>query len=63
MAAALTAFIGQWIAATMPGTQALKIDRKSGRVQAKDALGWRDVGTFEDWLALGRALGVVKLKT
>lgn len=63
VAAALSAFIAKWLQATMPLIDAVKIDRISGKVQVKDALGWLDVGTFDDWLALARALGALKVKS
>lgn len=56
-AAKLQAFLVDWLRAVVPGLQNVRVCRRDGTVKARDALGWRDVGTVFDFLSIARALG------
>lgn len=58
-AAKLSRFMAEWLKPLIPNLQQLRVDNRSGRVEAKDHLGWRDVGTVHDFLPIARALGRV----
>lgn len=57
---AVTRFINSWLSRVVPGIVAVKLTWPTGKVQAKDSLYWRDVGTLPDFIALARALGVIE---
>lgn len=61
IAARVQAWLVRWLAATVPGLQTIKVDRKTGRVSVRDSLGWRDVGTTADYVSVARALGVFEV--
>lgn len=50
-----TAFLVEWLRALIPGMKAVKVEGR--RVSVKDAIGWRRVGTLDDYLPIARALG------
>jgi hypothetical protein len=58
-AAALKTFLLRWLSRTVPDLQRVRVQR-DGRVQARDSLGWRDVGTMDDFVSIARALGAIQ---
>ncbi len=54
--AAARKFTCRWLQKVVPGIISVR-QLSDGSLQARDALGWRDVGTFADYVALARALG------
>ena len=58
-AKALRGFMAQWLHRVVPGIQSIRVDAASGTVSARDALGWRVVGTLADFQSLARAFGAL----
>jgi hypothetical protein len=53
----LRAFVAQWLQKVVPGLIGVRFMLPCGTVFAKDALGWRKVGSLHDFAAIARALG------
>ena len=54
--AAARKFVCRWLQAVVPDIQSVK-QCPDGRLLARDALGWRPVGTMADFVVVARALG------
>jgi hypothetical protein len=59
-AQSLRGFVAKWLQKLVPGLIGVRFVLPCGTVFAKDALGWRKVGTLHDFAAIARALGRLK---